>query len=488
MRPSRPRLFTIIASFASLIAVARPASADEPISASEPRQLKETGEITTVIDAFDDDDPFDANLVLGFEHRWKNAKIRRETALTQPGLSTGGFVSANENVAAFSQQVSLLHLGADIGIFRDLALSVRLPLVLQDTRELTDLDGSAKNRERLQDSNGEQLFSVPFKSPNRSGLDHISLALNYGIFNQQRDPSKPSWVLGVEGQLGVGTPMHACTDKPNVGRPACPDPADPTNAAKDRGPGMSRATNALIVKTVFSRRFGYVEPYTGFTFLAEFAQNRSDFGPELRGAVVNALPMKGTFTIGTEIIPWERRDAFQRLVFDARFAGTYNSRGRDYSELFDALGASQAGSLRSANPSAYHLGPGGTSVVDPAAQKVFFTGITEQQDFVSMGLSGGVTWQAGEFIKFNAGLGFQYNQSHLITGTDSCNSSYTGDAAAAGPCRGAPQTSASGAPVPAKITGIPNPNNRPAIDLPGRRFSVDDAILMNLWINGIVMF
>lgn len=464
------------------------ARADEPLSAKEPRRMRETAEITTVIDAFDEDDPFDANLILGFEHRWKSADIRRETALAQPGLSTGGFLSGSENVAAYRQQTSVLHLGTDIGIFRDLALSIRLPLILQDTRELSDLDGSARNLERLQDPSGDPLFSVPFRSPSRSGLDFISGALNYAIFNQQRDFTKPTWVVGVEGRLGVGVPLHACTARPNVGRPACPDPSDGRNTAKDRQPGSSRATNAVGVHTIFSRRLGYIEPFAGFSFLAEFAQERSDFGPARRGAVLPRPPMQGRFTTGLEIVPWERRESFQRLVFDARVQAGYHSAGRDYSELFDALGSSQAGSLRSPNAGAYRLDANGASTADPAAANVYFTGITDQQAFGSFGASGGVTWQAGEFVKFNAGMGFVYNQSHLITGADACNPNFKNDAAAAGPCRVGSGATPGQAPSAPTITGIPNPNHRPTIDQPGRRFSVDDALLVNLWINGIVMF
>src|SRR4051812_20936002 len=62
----------------------REARADEPVAASEPRLMSESGEATTVIDAFDKDDPFDLNLTLGFTQRWKSANIRRETSLNQP--------------------------------------------------------------------------------------------------------------------------------------------------------------------------------------------------------------------------------------------------------------------------------------------------------------------------------------------------------------------------------------------------------------------
>ena len=50
----------------------------------------ENAEITTVVDAFEENDPFDLNLVLGFSQSYKHANIRRESLLAQPGLSTGG--------------------------------------------------------------------------------------------------------------------------------------------------------------------------------------------------------------------------------------------------------------------------------------------------------------------------------------------------------------------------------------------------------------
>jgi hypothetical protein len=115
-----------------LLAAAGVARADEPVAASEPRLMSETAEVTSVVDAFDKDDPFDLNLILGFQQTWKHANIRRETTLNQPGLSDGNYVAATENVASYNQQISTLNVGADVGIYRDLALILRLPIILQD--------------------------------------------------------------------------------------------------------------------------------------------------------------------------------------------------------------------------------------------------------------------------------------------------------------------------------------------------------------------
>jgi hypothetical protein len=460
------------------------AHAEEPVTSSEPRLMSETAEVTSVVDAFDKDDPFDLHLTVGFQQTWKKSDIRRETNLFQPGLSTGHFVASTENVAAYSQSVSLLNFGADIGLFRDLALSFRLPLILADARQLDDLNGSSKNPQRLTDFNGDQIFSVPFKSPTRSGVDYFATGLKYAFLNQQRDDTKPTWVVGVEGRFAIGPRLHACNDNAAV---KCPDPNNTNPNAPSRDPGISRAMNGINVMTVFSRRFGYVEPYTGFNFLAEFPQGNSDFGQtnDVKGALLNAPPLVGGFTLGTEVIPWEQREQFQRLVIDFRGRAEYHSPGREYSELFDALGSSQAKSLRTPNPGGYVMGPDGvTSIVDTSKQTIPFTGITDQDGFASFGGLASVTWQAGEYVKFTAGTGLTYAQQHFITAAQYCNPSFASDPGAAGPCHGV----VNGGNGPQPITGIPNPNQRATIDSPGHRFTADNTTIVDLFIQGVVMF
>jgi hypothetical protein len=471
----------LVGAISVLLACPKPASAEEPVAAKEPRLLRETGENTTVIDAFDKDDPFDANLLLTLRQSWKSANIRRESTLQQNGLATGGFTAQNENIASYKQSLTVLEVGGDIGIFRDFALSLRLPLILADSRELSDLDGSSRNPQRLQDPNGEQLFSLPFKSPTRSGVDQFAVGLNLAVFNQQRDETKPTWVIGAETRFAIGDRLHACNENAAT---KCPDPTNP--AGPGREPGISRGMHTIVANTIFSRRYGYIEPYTGFVMKVDLPQSNSDFGAtsDIRGSLLNRPPIVGTFIVGLEVFPWENREAFQRVALDFKVRGSYHSPGRDYSELFDALGSSQAKSLRNANPSQYKAGPDGfTSIADPNASKVFFTGITDQQAFGSFAMSGGVTWQAGEFVKFTGGLGLTYVQSHLITAADACNPDFKGDAGQSGPCRIGAATAGGGS-----ATGIPNPNHRQVIDLPGRRFSVDDTTIVDLWLSGVVMF
>jgi hypothetical protein len=499
------------------------AGAEEPRKVSEPSVLREPSEIVQVVDAFDDNDQFDLHLSLGYQSTWKSAKILRETALTDPGFSDGGYSRAILNVAEYQQRVSRLQTRADIGLYRDLALVVRLPIVLSDDRELKSLDGSAADQSyALQGAPGEQLFRLPFKSPTRSGIEYLAIGLDAAPMNQARDSTKPTWLIGIEGRFDVGEPMHACNEArsglnvnseldPARPQEQCAYPSDinrngvggeystppETRAGALEGrfsggrkPGVSRGVTGLELHTFVSRRVKYIEPYGGFRALFEFQNSGSDYGAtDLKGSLVNHPPLRGSMIFGLNVIPWELRDQYQRLNVDVRFTGTYVSEGRDYSELYDALGSSDATSLRYPNYAEYQanqLSNDPPSVVNPESQKVYFTGLTDVQQHGVYTLSTSLSWQAGEYVKFNVGAAYTLTQAHFITFDQACNPDFDRDLTKAGPCRGTRRSGTnSESPV---ATGIPNPNYRRAINDPGRRFKVSDSSDFDLWVNAAVMF
>jgi hypothetical protein len=519
--PRRPRRFgakaAVCAGAVALVALATPARGDEPRQAGEPRMLSEPGEITNVIDAFDGDDVFDLHLTLGYQYAWKRSHIRRETTIgspANPGLSTGGYTNGAMNVATYEENTSRLLTRADIGIYHDIAIFLRMPIILSNDRKLSDLDGSANQQNVVLQggpADGAPLFSLPFNSPHRSGIEYLAAGMDIGFMNQYRDSTKPTWIGGFEARFSVGEPMHAC----NAGLPtlATPPTGAPIRCAYssdvnrngipgdspgieegnfkgEQSPGISRGTTGLEVHSMISKRIKYIEPYTGFQALFEFANSKSDFGStDLKGAVVSHPPLQGWVYAGLQVIPWEQRESFQRVTFDGRLGASYRSEGRDYSELFDALGSSGAMSLRRPAYAEYKtdpMNPGG-SIVDTGSQRVYFTGITTVSAYASIRASASVTWQAGEYIKFTAGGGYTRDQSHLITTDKACNTNGSTNLGQSGPCRvETPGTDGSAGTVHA--TGIPNPHYRPTIDAVGRRFRTDDTSLWDAWIMGIVMF
>ena len=494
----------------ALLSFGVPAWADEPAKATEPHVLQEPGEVTTVVDAFDGDDPFDLHITLGYQHTWKSASIRRETSIDQTGLSTGGYTADTMNVASYAESTSRLNTRIDAGLYKDIALYLRMPIILSNSRKLDGLEGSASMMPVVAAGapGGETLFRLPFQSPKRSGIEYLAVGIDADIMNQARDATKPTWLIGVEGRFNVGEPMHACSDSSAGTNLAgqqvkCAHASDVNRNGSSgeslegvqsgtRSPGVSRGVTALEVHTIISRRVKYIEPYGGFRALFEFPTTASDFGQsDLQGSLVNHPPLEGWMLMGIQVIPWENRSHFQRLTFDARVQGSYRSEGRDYSELFDALGSSDAPSIRRPTYAGYttNLDPTTAatvpSVVDQSSQKVYFTGLTDVQAHGTFAAMGSVTWQAGEYVKFQMGLGYTYVQSHFITMDQPCNPDFKNDVGKSGPCK---NTSGVTGQASSSSTGIPNPNYRPVINHVGRRFKVDDVGIVDLWVNGIVMF
>jgi hypothetical protein len=145
--------------------------------------------------------------------------------------------------------------------------------------------------------------------------------------------------------------------------------------------------------------------------------------------------------------------------------------------------------LRAPNYAEYMANPDPTtaqmagSVVDPDSRRVYFTGITDVQQHGTYMLSGSFTWQAGEFVKFNAGAALSLTQGHFITFDQSCNPDFDDDIEKSGYCHsGNPDGSNTSS------SGIPNPNYRKVLNDPGHRLKVDDSTGLDAWLNATVMF
>lgn len=472
--------------------------------------MMEGGEVTQVITRPPPGGrPAGINVSLGFDYASKSAKILRETAIHEPGLTTGGFTSKLMNVAKYSSTTTRMVPRVDIAIWHDIGVYFRMPILLNYSQSLGDLNGTAgKEGVVLQGAPGETLATLPFKAPDRSGLEYLAVGIDLDILNQARDRTKPTWLFGFEGRFSLGTPMHACNPNPKPGQVDCADPADinrnaQTDSAFDgnsvakRDKGVTRGTTAIEVHTLLSKRIKYVEPYGGFAALFEFQSASSDYGiTDLQGSLVNHPPFVGSMILGLMVIPWENREKFSRLTFDARFTGKYHSEGRDYSELFDMLGSSDAASLRNpqyasytANPSYNPNVPKGQtpqplSIVDQNSQKTYFTGLSDVSAFGSYRGSLSVTWQAASLFKLQLGAGYMHVQAHGISGDQPCNPSFKDDLTKSGPCHSG--DAAAGQTISA--TGMPNPNYRPTINAVGRRFFVDDSNTFDVFGSAVLMF
>lgn len=488
--------------------LAAPALALEPRSLTEPDVLREPAQVTRVVDAFDGEaGGFDLHFTLGYQQRWKRASVLRETRdpSVSPSASTG---IARVKVADYAENTSRLNVRADVGLFHDLAVIVRVPIVLSRSAEL---ESGALAAPELEGLPGEPLASLPFRSPNRSGVEYLSLGVDWGVLNQWRDSVQPSLLIGAEARFSVSEPMRACGSTArggDAGTVGCADPSDidrdgqsgefPIEVAPGRSAplegnfgsaprkaGVSRGTTGLGLHAVISRRFSLTEPYVGFNVLYEVPHSDADFAdvePWSPGP-----PVRAGFSVGAEIMPWEVVEQFQRLSVDLRLSATYVSEGEDYSELFDVLGSAPGRAYRSPNFARYQANPDPASagefpsVVDVTSARVYPTGLTRVEAHGAYALRVTARWQAGRYVHFDLGGAFELTQRHFVSGVERCDPDVSTSIAQAGPC----VAQSSGGRL---ALGAPNPSFRPEIDLPGRRFLVDTVRTVDAWLGATVMF
>jgi hypothetical protein len=467
--------------------------------------MRETTSYTDVIDAFDDNDPFDLNAHLGYSRLTDRGTIQRE-------YTSGAGARKRSSVADSERVASTLTFGLDVGLYKDLMAYVRLPLIVGDTRSLSLPSGksSADVKTRLTDPydvapGTGQLFSVPFDSPTRAGFDYVGIGGAWAILNQTRQTWLPNWVLMIEGRRAVGIPLKPCKldkkDNTTCGSSVNKDldgngVNDGTNPGfAGKSAGSSRGVSAISVETRLSRRYRYAEPYGGFGLLVEWASTAKKYfnpGGDLKGTI-NSMPARQVqATLGTAVIPWENRARFQRFALDLRLNATYFSAGHDYSALYDALGTSGHAELARPNfegvkdvpdpNAAGSLKPCSGSVTSNCyvGAKVPFYGLTDVQSHLKYGFRAGLEMQAAQYVRFNFGFGLGWITAHALTAADACNPHVT-DASRSEGYRGSTCLSKSG-------SGITNPAHRPTIDLPGRRFWMTSELMIDLYASATAQF
>ena len=425
--------FTCVLFACGLAATARPARAQ--LSESRAGLLAEPIGYTQVADAFEEGDPVDIQVSLGFEHRESASSIERETidSLSTDGRSNRNFILVAEHESVLNE----LALQLDIGVYHDVMLSFRLPVVLGEDQALRPLPGEACTpanssngctslREPSASGAETPLFdlSQPLASAHRSGVPALELDAAWAVTNQYRASHFPTWVLRAGLAIDIGRVRAACT-------------------GGDCEPGIARGTDRFTLESRWSYRLRYFEPLFGVAHALQWIARGDDlFRPDVAGAVDPDPPSTTTMTVGTAFIPWEDRGRFQRVELDLIGKAAFVSAGQDYSPLFDALGSS----------SNEHLQAGTDPSVAPR-----FLGLTHVDGHAQLGLELAAVVRAARYVSFALAGGLSHLTAHLLTSAQACNTgaSPRGDD---DPRRGGCSD------------GLANPLYRPVIDTPGQRF------------------
>ncbi|MCU0674951.1 MAG: hypothetical protein MUE69_19440 [Myxococcota bacterium] len=470
------------ARLACLLALAGLAFVDARASAQDPLRLnQDPTSFTDVIDAFDEGDSFDLNVHAGFRREQRNAVLRRETLDPTRGVGRTIELGDVEHVR------NLLDLGLDIGVFRDVMLYGRLPIVLSDDRRIVAASGAPGDALiapfptydsptfGVVPGGSPPLFRMPFESPTRSGIDVLQVGLAFDLTNQARRPALPTWMMLFELELGIGKVMKPCEDGAverdrSTGEPVLVDGATVPVSCDT---GVSEGTHAFRFETRLSRRYRHFEPYGGFHFRYAWPGKAADAfraGGRLEGFQNDRPPVRGGLTAGVAFIPWENRGTWQRFAIDLRADATYVSEGLAYSAVYDALGSSTHPYLAEPNLEGIPRVPN-----DPGLRTVPFTGLTTVQAHAQVRGTVAIEMQAARYVRFHVGATFNWLSEHALTYGDACNASAS--------------TSDPNDPrLGGCEDGLLDPHYRGEIDSPGRRFRLDDNLGFDLFVRATAQF
>ena len=317
--------------------------------------------VTDVADAADGDDPFDANLELGFlVHRVTGTITRENTQIV-------GSEKAPRNIAVRELGYENVHVALvprlEVGLFHDLALFASWPIVLYDDTKLSFAQATMTKRattaadstlvrdqavppriDGWNETGGGDVaagkFGFPAKEYNdwrlpaggagsplfegvRQNFDNPTFGLRFSPLNNDRDDTKPTITLQADFT------------------PSLLPVKDPTNddLSSDSASAVADGAHRAHFSIAMSKRVSIMDPY----FVAEYTLPFASSGA-IRGY---APPMLGGFTIGTEIVPFARPvtsleagatgvpEPEQKFAIDVALSALYVARGRDYSEVSD---------------------------------------------------------------------------------------------------------------------------------------------------------
>jgi hypothetical protein len=307
-------------------------------------------DITRIATAFEEDNPFDLFIDVGFSHTQDRAKILREQLPVAPG---GTRVDAAE--LWYKRSDSRLDLQLTLGLWKDLQFTFGIPIVFAQNERWDFTSGSSTANSTITNNclnaNGtvipgcldgtvppSPLFQVPNQSF-RGGLGNLRFGLAYAFFNQAKDDTKPMWLVGID--------YEAPTSKLR-------DPSQAPYSQDVRG-NIGDKVHKYTLYTSLSRQIGLADPY----FRAEvtlpvrgpgFYTNCSN--PQLGniGAPQNCgqdpwfrketgiqYPTEAGFLFGSEFLVYQQKAQGQSFAINLRTQGTYVSEGRYYNELTDVL-------------------------------------------------------------------------------------------------------------------------------------------------------
>ncbi len=321
-------------------------------------------------------DPFDFNIEPSFRFDLASAQITREapcvptqdSGVDNPRLvedpdrcpapngrdesEWGEIVNNREMLYEHTQ--STLDVTLRAGLYKDLELRLTVPYVLNSSHGLKyDNEATGRGDNGVDEDNssvdpatgrvrsrGESVFTPgagddahigqldefnmyryfdlddTYDHIERSGFADPSIGMFWAPYNDQRDDTKATLLLGMEYTM----------------------PIAPVKEADDTDVGEGK--HVLHWRIASSKRFDWIEPYFGIDYFLPLAATDSpirEVDTSNEGQVFTNPPQRGEVTVGTEFIPHQNDERGERYAIDLRFTMGYVSEGRDYTPMYDHM-------------------------------------------------------------------------------------------------------------------------------------------------------
>lgn len=360
--------------------------------------------------AADVESPSLFHVTVDYAYSIESARIERE-AVGAGADPLGGIPRADD--LSFKQFRHTLTPKLELGILRDSFISFAVPIVIAQARELS-LDGIARDasstiRDGLLTADGfdarDPSTPLPpggdliFRGEQRKGIEQLHFGLGFGLMNQQRDSTKPTWKLGADLRLAVGKVMRF----------------DALKASTETG--VSKGVHELKLWTSFDRRYDRLEGYFEMFWLVPLTAREEslfddiDQQPGTFGAT-NTLPgQQAGVTFGLEAFVMDDRVNKNSVSIDASARVVGHFEGRDYSEMWEVFAF--AGDVRREGPLVIDRDPSVTDV-----QAVSHPGISNIENHLETAARFGIRGQLGGRVHVGVLVDVAWKTDHAITFAD----------------------------------------------------------------------
>ncbi|MGE0546893.1 MAG: hypothetical protein AB7O24_15920 [Kofleriaceae bacterium] len=398
--------------------------------------------------------PISFHFGLDYDYELDKATITRElTGIEQDPLEG----TLRRRDLAFRQSRHLVIPRLDIGLAPDTWLSFALPVTISQTRELSLASGVDRSQSSTlidgllppegfdaRDPGTPPPGNLIFRGEGRSGIDQVHVGLNFALFNQRRDTTKPTWKIGGEFRLAAGRIMTF-------------DPRNPSETT-----GVSTGVHELRLWTSVDRQFRWNEAWFElFWQIPIWTRDKSLFNDPGFGSRSVKPPQQAGVAFGLETFMLNDRANNNRISADlgARVVGHFE--GRAYTEMWEVFAF--AGDTRGGGP----LILDGDPVTD-GVQPMRHPGISNVENYLETSAQIALRAAVGSHVRFAALAELIWKTDHVIS---------FADAGIDLPhCEGATMTGCETA-----IDDIVTPNTRevnpvhvPRIDLVGHRYRSED--------------